>query len=355
MKNHASVAVGELEAKKRFSLASIFQKNAIIFVWIGIIILYSLIIPDIFPTWGNFSMMFSSKAVLVVLALAIMIPLVAGDYDMSAASILVLSSMIVATANVKLGLPIGVSVVLAILIGTLIGFINGAIVSKLNINPFIVTMGVSTLLNGITLWISGSRTITGIDSSLQKAVIIGRIFDISYVFFYALILCGILFYILEFTAIGKKILMVGRGNNVARLSGIKVDRIRWGCFTASGFVSAIGGVLYAGTLGSADPSSGLSFLMLAFAAVFLGSTCIKPGRFNPIGCIIAVYFLVTGTTGLSLMGISTFIQDIFYGLALVLSVMSSVLVKRLQEKQLKKKKLAVVQPGASQTSTSESA
>jgi len=94
--------------------------------------------------------------------------------------------------------------------------------------------------------------------------------------------------------------------------------------------------LYAGTLGSADPSSGLSFLMLAFAAVFLGSTCIKPGRFNPIGCLIAVYFLVTGTTGLSLMGISTFIQDIFYGLALVLSVMSSVLAKRMQEKKQKR-------------------
>lgn len=318
------------------SFSSIFQKNAIIFVWIGIIILYSLMIPETFLSWGNFAMMFSSKAVLVVLALAIMIPLVAGDYDMSAASILVLSSMVIATTNVKLGLPIGVSVILAILAGTLVGFINGAIVSKLNINPFIVTMGVGTFLNGIILWISNSMTITGIDSSLQQAVIIGRLFGISYVFYYALILCLLLFYVLEFTAIGRKILMIGRGSNVARLSGIQVDRIRWGCFTASGFVSALGGVLYAGTLGSADPSSGLSFLMLAFAAVFLGSTCIKPGRFNPIGCLIAVYFLLTGTNGLSLMGISTFIQDIFYGLALVLSVVSSVLVKKMQEKQKKK-------------------
>ncbi|WP_082673032.1 ABC transporter permease [Paenibacillus senegalimassiliensis] len=338
MKDSTALELGAArERVGKFSFSSLFHKNAIIFVWIGIIILFSVLIPDIFLTWGNFSIMFGSKAVLVVLALAIMVPLIAGDYDMSAASVLVLSSMIVAIANVKLGLPIGVSVILGILAGTLIGFINGLIISRLAINPFIVTMGIGTLLNGVTLWISGSMTITGIDASLQKLVISGRLFGISYVFYYALILCVTLFYFLEFTALGRKVLMVGRGSNVARLSGIRVERIRLGCFTASGCLSAVGGVLYAGTLGSADPTSGLSFLMLAFAAVFLGSTCIKPGRFNPLGCLIAVYFLVTGTTGLSLMGISTFIQDIFYGLALVVSVMSSVFVKKFQERQKSRK------------------
>ena len=85
-------------------------------------------------------------------------------------------------------------------------------------------------------------------------------------------------------------------------------------------ISAFAGVLYAGTLGAADPTSGLSFLLPAFAAAFLGATTIIPGRFNPIGSIAAVYFLVTGITGLQLLGVQTFVQQLFYGGALILAV-----------------------------------
>jgi ribose transport system permease protein len=137
-----------------------------------------------------------------------------------------------------------------------------------------------------------------------------------------------MFYVFEYTPLGRRLLFVGRGRSVARLSGIRVGRVRWGAMIASGLISALAGILYAGTLGSADPTSGLSFLLPAFAAAFLGATSIMPGRFNPLGAVIAVYFLVTGITGLQILGVQTFVQQLFYGGALVLAVALSQLARR---------------------------
>ena len=96
---------------------------------------------------------------------------------------------------------------------------------------------------------------------------------------------------------------------------------------ASGFFSSCAGILYAGAIGAADPLSGLTFLLPAFAAAFLGATSISPGRFNPWGSFVAVYFLVTGITGLTILGIQTFVQNLFYGGGLVLAVALSQLVR----------------------------
>jgi predicted ABC-type sugar transport system permease subunit len=96
---------------------------------------------------------------------------------------------------------------------------------------------------------------------------------------------------------------------------------------------ALAGVLYAGAQGAADPVSGVTYQLPAFAAAFLGSTCIAPGRFNPWGATVAVYFLVTGITGLVFLGFSSFIQEMFYGGALVIAVTLSQLVRGRQEQQ----------------------
>jgi ribose transport system permease protein len=105
--------------------------------------------------------------------------------------------------------------------------------------------------------------------------------------------------------------------------------VRFGALTASGLIGAFAGVLYAGTLGAADPSSGADFLLPAFAAAFLGATSIVPGRFNAWGAIIAVYFLVTGVTGLQILGVESFVQQLFYGGALVVAVVFTELSRRI--------------------------
>jgi ribose transport system permease protein len=167
---------------------------------------------------------------------------------------------------------------------------------------------------------------------LSSWVVVHRIFGISYEFFYGLLLCIFLWYVFDYTAIGRRILFVGRGTNVARLSGIRVGRVRWGCFVAAGIIAAAAGVLYTGTAGASDPTSGQTFLLPAFAAAFLGSTAITPGRFNPWGTFIAVYFLVTGITGLAILGVQTWVQNVFYGGALVVALSASQIVKKRRER-----------------------
>jgi ribose transport system permease protein len=197
-----------------------------------------------------------------------------------------------------------------------------------NIDTLIVTLGMGTLLNGVTLWVSNSATISGVSDALVNAVVGGTLLGIPLEFYYGLAVCIGVWYLFQYTSVGRRMLFVGRGRQVARLSGINVDRIRFGTLIASGVLAALAGILYVGTSSAANPGAGDPLLLPAFAAAFLGATSVVPGRFNPWGTIIAVYFLTTGITGLSLLGISSFVQNLFYGGALILAVLLAQLVRR---------------------------
>lgn len=321
----------ETSQRGRRRLLVDLERFALLIAWLVIIVIFGVIAPGTFLTWANFSTIFGSQAVLVILTLGLIIPLTAGDIDLSIAQVLTLSSMVIAVLNVNHGWPIGAAIAAAVAVGLLTGLLNAFFTLYFRIHSLIVTLGTGTFLHGLTLWISNSRTIGGIDWSLVNAVILTRFLGIPLAFYYALALALILVYVFEFTSLGRKALFVGRGREVARLSGIPVTRMRLICFLASGAFAAIAGVLYAGTSGSADPNSGTQLMLPAFAAAYLGATAITPGRFNPLGSMIAVYLLVTGITGLSILGIDTFVQDLFYGGALVIAVALSQLVRGREE------------------------
>jgi ribose transport system permease protein len=297
-------------------------------VWGFLVIVFSVLRPSTFPTTENFATIFGSQASIVVLALGLLIPLTSGDFDVSIAFNLNLSAMLVAVLNVSHHWPVGWAIVAALAAGAAVGACNGAFVTIFGIDSFIVTLGMGTFVGGIILWISASNTISGLSENLVNPVIVDRFLGIPLEFYYALALGVVLWCVFEFTPLGRRLLIVGRGRSVARLSGLNVSRIRWGALVASGFVSAIAGVLYAGTTGAADPTSGSQLLLPAFAAAFLGATTIMPGRFNPWGTIIAVYFLLTGINGLQLLGVQGYVQDLFYGAALVIAVTLSQIVRR---------------------------
>lgn len=313
-------------------LADWFERLALLLVWAATIALFGYLRPDSFLTWSNFATILGSQSVIVVIALGLIIPLTAGDYDLSIASNLTFAGTLLAVLNVNHSLSIGVSIAAALAAGLAIGLVNGFFVLYFRMNSLIVTMGVGTFAHGLTLWLGDQQTISGVSEVLVDAVIVQRFLGVPLGFYYALILCVVLWYVLSYSTVGRRLLFVGRGREVARLSGIAVDRVRLGGFLSSGLMGAIAGVLYVGTTGAADPSSGLTFLLPAFAAAFLGATTINPGRFNPWGALISVYFLVTGITGLSILGMSTFVQDLFYGGALVIAVTLSQIVRGREER-----------------------
>lgn len=303
------------------------ESYALLIGWVVLIGIFAVAIPNTFLTWRTFSTLFGSQAVLVVLALGLMIPLISGDFDLSSASTLVFSAMVVAVLNARMEIDIGLAVVAALAAGAIAGALNAYFVLYFRIHSLIVTLGIGTFLNGLTLWISKSNTISGISMTLVEGVVINRFLGIPLAFYYGLCVALAIWYFLQYTIAGRKLLFVGRGREVARLNGVAVDRVRAGAFIACGLLSAFAGVLYAGMSGSANPSSGLSLLLPAFAAVFLGATAITPGRFNPMGTLLSVYFLITGITGLTMLGAESYVQSLFYGGALVVAVSLSQLVR----------------------------
>jgi ribose transport system permease protein len=305
------------------------QRLTLPVAWALVIILFGALEADTFLTAANFETIFGSQAVLVVLTLGLLFPLTAGDYDLSVASVLTMSAMIVALLNVNQGWPVGLAIMAALGAGILVGVVNGMLVTLLEAESLVVTLGSGAFVSGLVFWMSDSNTIGGVSETLSDAVIVRELLGIPLSFFYGLALCIAVWYVLEYRPIGRRLLFVGRGRNVARLSGVRVERVRFGALVASAAVGGLAGVLYAGTIGGADPSSGASFLLPAYAAAFLGATSIVPGRFNPWGSILAVYFLVTGVTGLQLLGADSYVQQLFYGGALILAVALSQAVGRI--------------------------
>jgi ribose transport system permease protein len=310
-----------------FSWKAWFEKYGLLLAWVAIILILGAFKPVQMFAWNSYASMFGSNAMVVVLTLALIIPLTTGDFDLSVAATMGLSSMIIAVLNVKLGYPIAGAILIALAAGAVIGAVNAFFILYFGVFSLIVTLGTGYFISGLILWISDSGTIAGVSMDLVRAVILTRFLGIPLGFYYALILTVVIWYLFQHTALGRRMLFVGRGREVARLSGVNVTRVRTGALIASSVLAAFAGVLYTGMRGAADPSSALAFLLPAFAAAFLGSTAIYPGRFNAPGAFVAVFFLSTGIMGLNFLGVDSFVQNLFYGGGLVIAVAISQMIR----------------------------
>jgi ribose transport system permease protein len=233
-----------------------------------------------------------------------------------------------------MGVPVGYIIPIALAAGAFVGLLNGAITLYFRVHSLIVTLGVGTFLHDITLWMSDSHTISRVARVLISMSSSSAYSEFQSASIYAVLLAALVWYVLSYTAFGQQLLFTGRGRDVGRLTGVAVGRVRMTAFVASGMMGALAGILYTGTTGSTNPTSGTTLLLPAFAAAFLGATCTKPGRFNAWGSVVAVYFLVPGIKGLSVLGFRTFVHELFYGGALVIAVMVSQLVSGRKERTL---------------------
>jgi ribose transport system permease protein len=328
----AEVERGAVARRGRPRLSGHLEAMALPLAGLAVIAIFSFLRPSTFLTTSNLSSILSSQSVLVVVTLGLMIVLITGDFDLSIGSVVGLSGMVVALLTVEQGVPLPVAIAAAMLSALLIGLINGFFVVVLNINSLIVTLGMGSVVAGAVLWMSDANVISGIPAALVNPVIVWRLFGVPLGFYYAMIVAVGVWYVLRFTPVGRRLLFVGRSREVSSLSGIRVGAVRWGALVVSSGLAGLAGLLYAGTSGAAGPTSGLELLLPAFAAAFLGTTAINPGRFNTWGTVIAVYFLVTGITGFQLLGAQSFVQDLFYGASLVVAVSLSQLARRRRER-----------------------
>ena len=314
------------------------QRFAILIVFAAMVAAFGADIPSTFLSIGNLSNILGGQAVLFILVMAVILPTIMGDFvDLSLGSSLGLSAMTLAVLNVQHHTPVVIACLAGIGAALVVGLVNVFFVVYFDNDPFIVTLGVMTIVQGIIYIISGNNSVGIVSGKLSDWIFNNSFLQIPLEFYYGLVIFLVVWYVLSFTPVGQKALVIGQSREVARLTGVRVNRMRSWAFILAAGIAGIAGIAYAGTNGTVDPTAGSSLILPAYAAVFLGATAIKPGRINALGALIAVYFLAAGTAGLELLGTANYIQQIFYGAALVAAV---TIPKATRDRVLKRKRSA---------------
>ena len=314
------------------------QRYAILIVFAAMVAAFGIDTPSTFLSVGNLSNILGSQAVLFILVMAVLLPTVMGDFvDLSLGSSLGLSAMTLAVVNVQHGTNVVIACLAGIGAALVVGLINVFFVVYFDNDPFIVTLGTMTIVQGVIYIVSGNNSVGIVSTNLSDWVFNNNFLSIPLEFYYGLAIFLVVWYVLSFTPVGQKALVIGQSREVARLTGVRVNRQRSWAFIIGAGIAGIAGIAYAGTNGTVDPIAGSSLILPAYAAVFLGTTAIRPGRINALGALVAVYFLATGTAGLELLGTQSYYQQIFYGVALVAAV---TIPKANRDRILRKKRPA---------------
>jgi len=312
-------AVPQRSVRSRFADALSFRRISAIYVFIVLFILFSLWVPDTFLTLATWRTMLDNESVTALLAIALVIPLAAGCPNLAIGSELGLGAILVAWFLAKRGIPIVPSIALVLIAGALIGVVNGLLVARAKIDSFIATLGVSSVLAAMISWIAQSQQILNLGSSFQS-IGTGELFGITYPVYIVLVVAIIAFYVLERTPVGRRVYATGGNLEAARLAGVRTQAVIIGTFIACGAIAVMAGVLESSKLAVGDPTIGPTYLLPAFAAVFLGSTQFHGGRYNVAGTVVSVYVLATGVKGLQLAGAPVWLPELFNGLALLIAV-----------------------------------
>jgi ribose transport system permease protein len=306
-----------------------------VYLWALIILVFALSIPSTFLTSTTATNIASTQAITAIVAVGLLGALSAGSFDLSVGSNLGLAARLCSWLTVHEHVNVVLAVLLTIAVGVAIGAVNATLVVFVGIDSFIVTLGVSSILLAVTELVSNSQFIGPVPKSLQDFVN-WRVLGVNGVTCYALVIAVLAWIVLEHTPIGRRTAATGANLEAARLAGVATTRYRFTTLVVTGLFASLAGVLVAAKTGEVSATIGAPYLLPAFSACFLGTTQLKPGRFNVWGTVLALLLLGTGVTGLQLVGGQLWISDMFTGVALVLAVAFAVLGQKRRLQKMKR-------------------
>jgi ribose transport system permease protein len=292
-----------------------------IYVWLGLVVLFSILEPSVFPTLDNVRVVSADAAITAIVALGLTVSLASGAFDVSISGSMTWGIVFVCWLQSAHGLNPYLAILVTLLTCVLIGLCNGLIVVKLHVEPIIATMGTTAIIGALAFWRQdGQSIVTGIPEDF-KNIARGDILGLPSTAVYLVVVAALLWYFMAHTPLGRYLYAIGGNHEAARLAGLRVDRLTMLAFVVSATVAGLAGILLASKVGSAGINQGSQYLLPAFAAAFLGSTQIRPGRFNILGTLVAIYLVVTGTKGLQLVYPGEpWLKELFTGVALIVAV-----------------------------------
>jgi ribose transport system permease protein len=304
-------------SKKIYRLVPVY---GLVILTVFLLILFSVLLPDTFPTLLNLRSIISDKAIIMLLSLGVMIPMSAGRIDLTVGYGIVLWHILAISLQTMYGFSWPIAVLTVLLLGAIMGFLNGLLVEVAKIDSFIATLGTGTVLYALALWHTGGRQIVGGLDPTFYALSTKMVFGLPITGYYVIAIALLMWVIYEYLPIGRYLYAIGASPKAAALNGIPVRKFVMGSFIASGLITALAGVLLAAKLRIGQASVGLEFLLPALVGAFLGSTTIKPGRVNVWGTMIGVIILAVGISGIQQFGGSFWVEPMFNGVTLIVAI-----------------------------------
>jgi len=292
------------------------------------VVLFGILVPNgAFLSGSNLLNIVNQSALTAIISCGLTIVLVVGEFDLSIGYAASLAGVLVTGLIVNQGVGVPFAILITLAVGALIGSANGLLVTKAGVNAVVATLGVGTVLVGLSYGYTSGTPVVQVPESFT-GLTLNRFLGLQNPIWFMVVILGVLWLLLNRTPLGQRIQAVGANASAARLAGLRTDRAKIAAFVVAGLCSAATGILLASLVGSGTVGAADSYLLNAFAAVFLGSATIRDGEFHIVGTLIGVLVVNVGFNGLSLLGTPTFWQYIFQGGILVLAVALSSTFRR---------------------------
>jgi len=312
----------------------------------AVFVFFSFAAPN-FLSAANLILMSKHVALNAFLAMGMTFVIITGGIDLSVGSIVGLCGM-VAGGLLIYGVDLGIGYtvyfnvieisLITLAVGVAVGFINGLLITKLNVAPFIATLGTLYVARGLALLSSDGQTFPNLVGREDLGTTgfgflgAGSILGLPVSIWLLIIVALGAAYVARYTPLGRQIFAVGGNERAARMSGIRVDRVKMFVYMFSGFCAAIAGLIISSELMASHPATGNSFELNAIAAAVLGGTSMSGGRGTVGGTIIGAFVIGILSDGLVMMGVSSFWQMVIKGLVIIIAVVVDQAQRRLQQR-----------------------
>lgn len=287
-----------------------------------------------FLTQANIENIFIQAAILAIVSFGVTFVVLAGELDLSVGSGVALVSVVSAMVMRDTGsIPLGFAA--AVGVGCLIGFVNGLVVTKLEVPSFIATLGMLTVASGVALHLANGQVITGIPAGLNELAN-EKFLGISSLIWLVAVVFTVLYFVQSQTGFGIRVFATGGNRDAARLAGIPVDRVRVACFVLTGLTVAVAGVALTARVGSGQPNGGTLLELDAVAAIVIGGTSLLGGRGSVVGTLWGVLFIATLRNGLDLEGVGDDVKQVIIGVVFILGASVDFFRRQMRQRRLRR-------------------
>ncbi len=294
-------------------------KNYLPLTTLAILVIVGSLLSDKFFTYGNLMNLLQYSAESALIAVGMTFVILTGGIDLSVGSVVALAAVVSANTQ-SLGV-VGI-IILVILIGAVVGALNGVVLTRFKVEPFMATLATMAIFRAIALWYTNGGPIIGTVTPGFYNIANGSLFGIPLPAVYVIVIFIIGYVVLNHTPFGRHVLAVGGGEETSRLFGINVERVKVYVYIISGILAALAGMLITSRIGMGEPRSGYEFELVAIAIVIVGGTSLTGGRGTIGGSFIGLLIFAVVMNIMNLLNISSFVQPIVRGLIIILAALA---------------------------------